>query len=204
MNILKQWIFTTLIILLVLVPLSRVTSQTDEAGLLDLLTPTPEVTSDETPDIAPVLFPTSADVIPEATPIVVPADPVPAPADTGEVVSNTVLYVILVFVAVLLVSAGILFDRLIRQIAPLVPPSALPTFFTAANLAYSSRQELLDRLQVEADKTVDEWDNRLIEAARTASDEQWRSFIEYAKQNGITLPERPISSLADKQIPFKP
>lgn len=61
MNILKQWIFTTLIILLVLVPLSRVTSQTDEAGLIDLLTPTPEVTPEQTPEAtAPVIVVTPA------------------------------------------------------------------------------------------------------------------------------------------------
>lgn len=51
MNILKQWIFTMLIILLVLAPFNRVDSQTEDPGLFEDATPTPEATPEQTPEI---------------------------------------------------------------------------------------------------------------------------------------------------------
>lgn len=132
------------------------------------------------------------DPTPEATPVVGETPVVVVPAeDIQGMVSETTLHIALVFFAVILVGLGLFADRVIKRVAGLVPPDALPTIYSAADSAFGRRQVLLDSVYGETLKTADPFDDQLVGAARSASRAQWAKLKADAKLHGIVLPDLP-------------
>lgn len=174
MTFVKQWVFMTLILFLILAPVSpmRVQAQVD-------------VTPEPTTEVQPVIVITP---IPAQT--VEPTQPAPVvvvPVEVQQTAQDYSLAAFALFAAIALIVVGGIAGVAIRYVANLVPAEFAGVVYSTGNTFYNKRQQFIEMKRAEALKNSVPFDDLFWDAAMTVSVKEWQQFIDEAAKHGVVL-----------------